>query len=261
MVYWTLGLQAVVGGLMVGLSNDYANLKRESGQIAAVQRQAEEQRAFIEALRPRLAAMRSDVAEWGALHDKMWKALAPVTGAKVAAADVTAGVKRDASDLVMLETTVAEEGRRLRELARAASRTSKIVSALPLRWPIRGPVNSEYGRRRSPFTGRPQQHDGIDIGGLPGTPVKSPAAGTVVVARSRGGFGKHVTLDHGNGVRSLYGHLREITVTAGQRVEKGQVIGLVGSTGRSTGPHVHYKVIVNGKAVDPRGFLKAAPQG
>jgi len=98
-------------------------------------------------------------------------------------------------------------------------------------------------------------HEGIDIGSPPGTPIESPAAGTVVAASSHGGYGKNVVLDHGNGVESRYAHLKKIDVKLGQRVEQGQVIGLVGSTGRSTGPHLHYEVVVAGKPVDPSPFL------
>src|SRR5438093_1420683 len=127
--------------------------------------------------------------------------------------------------------------------------------ALPLRWPVRGPVKSEYGLRHSPWNGAWERHPGIDIGSPPGTPVTSPAPGRVVAASSQGGYGKHVTLAHGNGVKSRYAHLKQLDVKLGQRIEKGQVIGLVGSTGRSTGPHLHYEVLVEGKRVDPRGFL------
>jgi murein DD-endopeptidase MepM/ murein hydrolase activator NlpD len=157
--------------------------------------------------------------------------------------------------LKLLASGVAEEGPRLRELERVVSRKGKILSALPLRWPIRGRVNSAFGSRRSPWSGAPEHHYGIDIGSPSGTPIKAPAPGTVIAASTRGSFGRHVMLDHGNGVRSRYGHLNGIDVKRGERVEQGQVIGVVGSTGRSTGPHLHYEVIVDGKRVDPRGFL------
>jgi murein DD-endopeptidase MepM/ murein hydrolase activator NlpD len=95
----------------------------------------------------------------------------------------------------------------------------------------------------------------MDISSPTGTPVRSPAAGVVVEASSTEDYGRHAMLDHGNGVRSLYGHLKKLDVKVGQKVEKGEVIGLVGSTGRSTGPHLHYEVRVEGKPVDPRAFL------
>ena len=133
------------------------------------------------------------------------------------------------------------------------------MTALPLRWPVRGPVRSEFGMRQSPLSGEPEDHKGIDIGSPPGTPVQSPAAGTVVAASSGGGYGRHVTVDHGYRVKSRYGHLEKLDVKVGQHVEKGDVIGLVGSTGRSTGPHLHYEVLVEGKQVNPRRFLDRPP--
>ncbi|HZP43788.1 MAG TPA: M23 family metallopeptidase [Candidatus Binatia bacterium] len=172
------------------------------------------------------------------------------------AAPVAAGVEaRPEHEIDLLASAVAEEGPRLRELEHAVDRTSKLMSALPLRWPLRGPVDSEFGRRRSPWNGRPELHEGIDIGGAPGTPITAPAAGTVVTAGSGGDYGRHVVIDHGNGVKSLFGHMKEIDVKAGEHVAKGQVVGLVGGSGRSTGPHLHYEVRVDGKPVDPRGFL------
>jgi murein DD-endopeptidase MepM/ murein hydrolase activator NlpD len=238
---------------MMGLSGDYAILKRESGQVEALRQRADEQSLFIEAVRPRLAAMREDVEQWQALHDKMWKALAGAEPERVAEPELAFDAQSE--DIELVASSVAEEGRRLRELARIASRTGKLVNALPLSWPVRGPVNSDYGRRRSPWNGRAEQHQGIDIGSPPGTPVKAPAPGTVITASTQGSFGKHVTVDHGNGVRSRYGHLAKVNVKPGQRVEKGQVLGVVGNTGRSTGPHLHYELRVHGKAVDPDAFL------
>lgn len=240
---------------MVGLSGDYAALKRASWQMEALRERANEQRIFIDAVRPRLAAMREDVGKWQALHEKMWKAL----GGEPVRVRTEPELLLDAEseDIELIASSVAEEGRRLRELARVATRTGELVKTLPLSWPVRGPVNSEYGRRRSPWNGRTQRHEGIDIGSPPGTPVKAPAPGTVVTASAQGALGKHITLDHGNGVRSRYGHLAKVNVSPGQRVEKGQVLGVVGSTGRSTGPHLHYELRVDGKPVDPETFLPA----
>ena len=195
----------------------------------------------------------------------MWESLGPKGAAEQPtgiggvpddlASPAASTAPRPLEDLDHLATSVAEEGPRLRKLTELISRLGKIMNALPLRWPVRGTVNSEYGMRRSPWSGKPEHHGGLDIGAAAGTPVKSPAPGTVIVASAGGGFGKHVKLDHGNGVRSLYGHLSKIDVKAGQRVEKDQVLGLVGSTGRSTGPHLHYELRVEGKRVDPRRFL------
>jgi len=263
-VAWaTLGLIAALPAAGAGLSADWAGRAWQDGRIAALRQEAVRQRELIETFRTRVATVRSELAEWETLHARMWEAFGPGT----AGADGKTGVGgplvpepavgplHPAEELEALASTVAEEGPRLRRLEDLVSRTGEIVSRLPLRWPVHGPVNSEYGRRRSPWTGRPETHEGLDIGTLPGTVVQSPAPGTVVTAGAGGGYGRHVVVDHGNGVRSLYGHLSRIEVKSGQPVEKGQTIGRVGSTGRSTGPHLHYEILVDGKPTDPRGFL------
>jgi len=258
-VYGTLGSFAALAG--ASLSGGYVLHLGQGDQMAALRRRVDDQRALIDSFHTRVTAVRGEIMAWKALHARMWAALGPDAGAEVrgAAADAVAPVAgvepTPREDLDLLATAVAQEGPRLRELARATTRTGRIVHALPLRWPVRGPVKSGYGPRRSPWNGAREVHEGIDIGSPPGTPIESPAAGTVVEASSQGGLGKHVTLDHGNGVRSRYGHLKKLDVKVGQRVAKGQVIGLVGSTGRSTGPHLHYEVVVAGKPVDPGPFL------
>jgi hypothetical protein len=267
-VYGALGLSAVTLGTVVGLSHEYARLQRERGELITLRRRIGAQREVIDTFETRVAAIRKDITAWTSLHGDMWEALGPTGGASeqpTGVGGIPAGASapsatgatatRPLEDLDRLASTVAEESPRLRKLSELIGRMGKIMNALPLRWPVRGPVNSEYGQRRSPWDGRPEQHGGLDIGAPLGTPVKSPAAGTVIVASSGGGFGKHVKLDHGNGVRSLYGHLSKLDVKAGERVEKDQVIGLVGSTGRSTGPHLHYEVRVEGKRVNPHSFL------
>ena len=261
-VYGTLGSVAAVAA--VGLSAEYVFRQRDGNEVAELRRRVDDQRAVIDSFQTRVAAVRGEITTWRALHAEMWEAFGPEAGADQGGAGV-GGAAPDAlavsleaprgEELDLLATSVAEEEPRLRELARVIGRAGRIVHALPLRWPIRGPVKSGYGMRRSPWTGAPEHHDGIDIGSPPGTPVESPAAGRVVEASSHGSFGKHVALDHGNGVRSLYGHLKKLDVKVGQRVAKGQVIGLVGSTGRSTGPHLHYEVLMAGKPVDPSPFL------
>ena len=135
------------------------------------------------------------------------------------------------------------------------TRAGKVLATLPSRWPVRGAVNSEYGRRRSPWTQATEIHGGIDIGADRGTPVRAPAAGTVHHAGRASDFGIAVILDHGQDLRTIYGHLSRVAVKEGQRVERGDVIAYTGNTGRSTGPHLHYEIHVRGRAVNPRAFL------
>ncbi|QGM99575.1 M23 family metallopeptidase [Methylocystis parvus] len=130
----------------------------------------------------------------------------------------------------------------------------------PLRKPLSGDLQmtSTFGYRTDPFFGRPALHSGVDLREEYGAPVKATAAGTINVAGPQGGYGNLVEIDHGGGLATRYGHLSAINVVPGQQVTPGMVVGRVGSTGRSTGPHLHYEVRIDGEAVDPSRFLKAA---
>jgi len=132
---------------------------------------------------------------------------------------------------------------------------SERLASTPSIWPTEGWVTSGYGNRISPFTGKRQFHAGLDIAARFGTEVIAPARGRVVFAGRQGAFGKMVKIDHGHGLRTLYGHTAEIFVRRGQEVERGTRIASVGSTGRSTGPHLHYAITVGGKTVDPSQYI------
>jgi murein DD-endopeptidase MepM/ murein hydrolase activator NlpD len=116
---------------------------------------------------------------------------------------------------------------------------------------------SAYGFRVDPLTGNVGFHPGIDIGAAQGTPIQAAAAGTVLLAGSEGGYGNAVVLDHGNSLSTLYGHMVTVAVVPGQQVAAGDVIGYVGSTGKSTGPHVHFEVRVHGVTIDPLPTFKS----
>ncbi len=119
-----------------------------------------------------------------------------------------------------------------------------------------GWISSLYGYRKDPFTGKRSFHNGIDIAGKRGSKVMSVASGVVTFAGSKAGFGKVVEIRHGNGYSTRYGHNQKVFVETGDLVTKGQVISLLGNTGRSTGPHVHFEVAYNGETVDPQKFMK-----
>jgi murein DD-endopeptidase MepM/ murein hydrolase activator NlpD len=129
------------------------------------------------------------------------------------------------------------------------------LAALPTRKPAVGYFTSGFGVRRSPFGGKNKMHEGLDIANRPGTPIRAPADGTVVFADTKSGYGQTVVIDHGYGLETLYGHTRQILVHKGQKVRRGDVVALLGSTGRSTGPHVHYEVRVHGTPVDPLSYI------
>ncbi len=126
---------------------------------------------------------------------------------------------------------------------------------VPSLWPVRGLVTSPFGVRPSPWDGEREMHAGLDIAAQYGRPVAASAGGEVVFAGRDAGYGGLVVIDHGSHMHTLYGHLSALYVREGQHVRPGQAIGAVGSTGRSTGAHLHYEVRVNGSPVDPRRFL------
>jgi murein DD-endopeptidase MepM/ murein hydrolase activator NlpD len=131
---------------------------------------------------------------------------------------------------------------------------------LPTMWAHLGKINNEFGFRRNPFGGRSYEfHPGMDIDGERGDLVVAPANGTVVKAGWTGGYGNMIEVDHGNGLTTRYGHLSKVEVTVGDTIYRGQLIGYVGSTGRSTGPHLHYELRLGGKPVNPRHFLPPEP--
>src|SRR6202795_2001235 len=138
-------------------------------------------------------------------------------------------------------------------------RLNRTLALVPYRKPVVGEVEftSGFGVRSDPFLGRPAMHTGLDFRASTGDPVRATANGKVVSSGWAGGYGRMVEVDHGNGLSTRYGHLSEINVKVGDTVRIGQVIGAVGSTGRSTGPHLHYETRIDGEAVDPQKFLRA----
>jgi murein DD-endopeptidase MepM/ murein hydrolase activator NlpD len=138
-------------------------------------------------------------------------------------------------------------------------RTLQQLRTIPLRKPVEGDIDmsSPFGMRMDPFMRGPAIHTGLDLRGDSGEPAHATASGRVATASWQGGYGNMVEIDHQNGVSTRYGHLSKILVKAGQHVTMGQVIGLIGSTGRSTGPHLHSETRVNDVAVDPMKFLRA----
>ncbi len=138
--------------------------------------------------------------------------------------------------------------------------TTSNPAFLPTMWAHFGKINNEFGFRRNPFGGRSFEfHPGLDIGGERGDVVAVPANGIVCESGWKGGYGNMIEIDHGNGLKTRYGHLSRIGVQIGDAVQRGQIIGLIGSTGRSTGPHLHYELRLNDKPINPRRFLPPEP--
>lgn len=130
------------------------------------------------------------------------------------------------------------------------------ANSAPNLWPVEGQVTGSFGERIDPFNGEGAFHSGVDISSAYGTPIIAPADGVVTFADFMGGYGKALMVDHGHGISTRYGHLSGFAVTPGQHVHRGDVIGYVGLSGRSTGPHLHYEVRINDTPVNPYKYLR-----
>jgi murein DD-endopeptidase MepM/ murein hydrolase activator NlpD len=132
---------------------------------------------------------------------------------------------------------------------------SLLLASTPSILPVKGILGHGFGWRRDPFTGQREFHKGVDISAPTGRKVMAPADGIVVKVSRIRGYGRVIYLSHGNGITTRYGHMSEFNVKLGQRIERGDIIGFVGSTGRSTGPHLHYEVLVHNQKVDPMKYI------
>jgi murein DD-endopeptidase MepM/ murein hydrolase activator NlpD len=156
-------------------------------------------------------------------------------------------------DKLSAEATRQEQS--LQELQAYFQDQKSMLASTPSVWPARGWVTSDFGQRLDPYTAERVMHAGLDIAAPHGKEVFAPSDGTVVFAGLEGGYGNVVVIDHGYGIKTRYGHLSKLTVKAGDRVRRGSLIAAVGNTGRSTGPHLHYEVRVNGIPQNPRKFI------
>jgi murein DD-endopeptidase MepM/ murein hydrolase activator NlpD len=173
--------------------------------------------------------------------------------------EIDALVEETRQDFVNLGQWIENLKPRLEETKEAVLKQQKKLAATPTIWPVDSrKITSSFGVRKDPFTHRARFHAGIDISGNTGDPVYAAADGTVTHAARDGDHGNNILISHGNGITTHYSHLSKILVKPGDKVRKGDIIGKMGSTGRSTGPHLHYEVYVGGEHVDPKPYLKTA---
>jgi hypothetical protein len=251
--------------LTAALFGDWVKLRELTRDAVAMHQRLIEQRAAMERFNRRVAELRQEMAGWRDMHAKIWEPFGPEltpggrdkgVGGPAPGTDRPSGPLTPSEELNKLGDGVREQTDSLKALERMITKAGRALAALPSRWPVRGAVNSEFGNRPSPWmSGNTEFHAGLDIRADRGTPVYAPAAGSVVHAGTATEYGTAVVLEHSHDVRTLYGHLSKVNVQPGQKIERGTVIGYTGNTGRSTGPHLHYEVLVKGHAVNPRAYL------
>jgi murein DD-endopeptidase MepM/ murein hydrolase activator NlpD len=154
---------------------------------------------------------------------------------------------------VAQESSILEQ--QLHDQYELLSDQKAFLAATPTRRPAVGYFTSGFGVRRSPYGGREKMHEGLDIANYPGTAIRATADGTVVFAGAKAGYGQTVILDHGYGLETWYAHNRQLLTRVGQKVQRGDSIAQLGNSGRSTGPHLHYEVRINGTPVDPLSYI------
>lgn len=144
---------------------------------------------------------------------------------------------------------------RQQELLQVLRKNSEILAATPSIWPTEGWISSSFGSRSSPFSSRREFHKGIDIKAKSGTPIQAPAKGTVTFSGWHGAYGNSIVINHGNGITTRYAHMQKSSLKKGETVSRGDLIGYVGNTGRTTGAHLHYEVMINGVCVNPMQYI------
>ena len=258
------GLLVLVAGL-AAVAGDWWLSRAKMREVGSLLQVIDAQRAAIVSLKGRMAEVQTEVGSWRDLHARIWEPFGPdavprgrrtgIGGPSATPPDPAKARATPTEEVDRLAEAVRGEGENLRALERLISRAGKALASLPSRWPVRGAVNSEFGGRRSPGAKGSEFHGGIDIGAERGTPVQAPAAGTVTFAGPHAEYGLSVTVDHGEDLRTIYGHLSKITVTQGEKVGRGAQLGLTGNTGRSSGPHLHYEILVKNRPVNPRAYF------
>ena len=223
-----------------------------------------EQREALGAMKQKIGELRQEMVSWQDIHARLYAAFGPAgasetrgqgIGGPAGPVDRLLSRLSPRDELDRLAESIAEESRNLQTLDGLMTRAGKMLAMLPSRWPVRGAVNSEFGDRISPWTKAAEFHAGMDIRAERGTPVHAPAGGVVAVAGPYADYGLTVVLEHGEDLRTIYGHLSKVGTAVGQRVERGDQLGLTGNTGRSSGPHLHYEIVVRGQPVNPRAYL------
>lgn len=242
-------------------------MEAQRGEIATARRKVNED---MDALALRLGELQAKVIRLDALGERLTKvakldrgefdfsAAPAVGGPSETVAVESISVPDFVESLETLTRQVDDRSAQLGLLENILMSRNLQDEVSPAGRPIkRGWISSYYGMRTDPFTGRREHHKGMDLAGKEGSDVISVGAGVVTWAGDRYGYGKLVEVNHGKGYSTRYGHSKEVLVQVGDTIKKGQVLALMGSTGRSTGPHVHFEVLYKGKAIDPKKYILA----
>lgn len=239
-----------LGGAQRVISEQRRQLVSLAERISEVSRDLQRVQSFDSKLRI-MMNMEKDPAEVGGSLDVVGdfsRSYLPLHRQELAARKMQDFLER------LSESARLEEVRQ-QDLLQALRENRDALSSMPTIWPVVGFVSSSFGGRSSPFGGRGQFHKGLDITNRIGTPVVAPAQGLVTQSGPDGAYGQSIEINHGGGIITKYGHMQRCAVPVGTWVKRGQVIGSVGMSGRTTGPHLHYEVRLNGVPVNPMRYI------
>ena len=256
---------AAIGFLsLTGIASSYARMLLKVSrynQLRTEQDQLKDRYSRLEEVAKerdvQVASLGSIAGEVSALYGlKSQPILVTASQEQIQDADVTSSMDQLSALRTSALTGAATVGITLGLTHNATTADWVRANSTPNLWPVEGQITGSFGERIDPFNGEGAFHSGVDIGSTYGHPVIAPADGVVTFANFLGGYGKMVMLDHGHGICTRYGHLSGFAVTPGEHVHRGDTIGYVGLSGRSTGPHLHYEVRINDTPVNPYKYLR-----
>jgi murein DD-endopeptidase MepM/ murein hydrolase activator NlpD len=260
---WTLTLAGVVGFTVVGVMvhaaritieiHDLRRLRTENSELLTKTRTYEENAGKLQAKVLQLQTMVTKLGVMAGLEHSLPEAGSAGVGGAIGLESQAPVLAPRA--LAAIDESLTSLTRRSAQLEEFYTDQTLVLASTPSIWPVRGYLSAGFGNRKDPFTGQRDFHSGIDVSTPIGTRIFAPADGVVLSAATQGAYGNSIMMDHGYGVVTRYGHLDAYAVRAGQRVRRGDLIGFVGNTGRSTGPHLHYEVWVRDQAQNPIHFI------
>jgi len=275
--YSALVILLAVVSTLIYFSQKYYYLASDEVELTELRRESKIRKIQAEKIALQLKSFESDMARLGRFEGKLRVITALEDSPQSSAKNWGVGGGSYGLSPSSLETSLGQEAKALanklssnlkhlttqakiktisfQELDHFFKNQKSFLQATPSIWPTRGWVTSGFGYRKSPFTGLREKHEGWDIGSRSGSAILATADGLVSVAGRERGYGKLVEIDHGYGVVTRYGHNSKNLVKVGSRVKRGQLIALVGNTGRSTGPHLHYEVLLNNVPANPKNYI------
>jgi murein DD-endopeptidase MepM/ murein hydrolase activator NlpD len=257
-LYSAVGVIGVLVLALFGVASSYARMAWKVANYNSLQHEAQMLRQRYDNLQKKVNQTNEQLASLQMLADEVTTAYgvkSSLAGSPdlIAEAPLVPSIGETLAEYNYLRTTnIPSRGRNIF--------TRALVNVLPAAWPIIGKLMGGYGQRSDPFSGEGAMHTGIDISAPVGAPVKATGDGVVIHSSWNGGYGRCVIIDHGNGYQTWYAHLSRMDVMEGQEIRQGEILGQVGTTGRATGPHLHYEVRIHSTPVNPYRFMQRSAE-